>query len=50
MKKIHQELVAIRKELQVIRSILESFLKFTLERKSYRRIQHVVMKPHYKGQ
>ena len=50
MKKIYQELVAIRKELQAIRSILESLPKFTIEREPYGRTQHVVMKPYYKGQ
>ena len=50
LKKIYQELLAIRKELQAIRSSLESLPKFTFDGEPYGRALHAHLKPHYKGQ
>ncbi len=50
LKKIYLELAAIRKELQAIRSSLESLPKFTFDREPYGRVLHAHPKPHYKGQ
>lgn len=50
LKKIYQELVAIRKELQDIRSILESLPEVTFDREPYGRAYHVHLKPRCKGQ
>lgn len=48
LKKIYQELVLIRKELQDIRSILETFPRITFDREPYGRSYHVSLKPHRK--
>lgn len=50
LKKIYQELVAIRKELQAIRSNLESLPKLTFDREPYGKTHRALLMPHYKGQ
>ena len=50
LKKIYQELMAIRKELQAIRSNLESCPEFTFDREPYERRYHPHWKPRCKGQ
>lgn len=50
LKKIYQELVAIRKELQAIRSSVEFIPELTFDREPYGRIHRVHLKPRYKGQ
>lgn len=50
LKKIYQELVTIRKELQAIRSSVEFFPVITFDREPYGRIHRVHLKPRYKGQ
>lgn len=50
LKKIYHELVAIRKELQIIRSNLESFPRIAFDRAPYERSYHMFMKPQRKDQ
>ena len=50
LKKIYLELAAIRKELQAIRSSLESLPKFTFDREPYGRRYYPHLKPRCKGQ
>ncbi len=45
LKKIYHELVAIRKELQAIRSRLESLPEITFDRAPYGRNYRVSLKP-----
>ncbi len=48
LRKIYQELVAIKKELQAIRGSLESLPEITFDRDPYRRSYHVSVKPPHK--
>lgn len=52
LKKIYEELVLIRKELQAIRSSKEfkSEQEFILDRVPYERSYRMIPKQHYKGQ
>lgn len=50
MKKIYSELVAIRKELQAIRSSLESLPEVTFDRAPYGVSYHVSLRPRHKDQ
>lgn len=50
LKKIYQELVTIRKELQAIRGSLESLPELTFDREPYGRSRHILLKPRCKGQ
>ena len=50
LKKIYLELVAIRKELQAVRSNLEFFPRITFDRAPYEKSWHVSMKPQRKDQ
>lgn len=50
LRKICEELVAIRKELQAIRSNLESFPRITFDRAPYETRYRVSMKPQCKDQ
>lgn len=50
LKKIYQELVAIRRELQAIRKSLETLPRITFDRAPYGRSYHVSMKPQCKDQ
>lgn len=49
-KKIYQELVAIRKELQAIRRSLESLPEITFDREPYGRSRRVLLRPRCKDQ
>lgn len=50
LKKIYQELAAIRKELQAIRNRLENLPEVTFDRVPYGRTYRVSLKPPGKGQ
>lgn len=50
LKKIYRELVLIRKELQAIRSDLETFPRITFDRDPYKRSYHAALKPRCKDQ
>lgn len=50
LKKMYQELAAIRKELQAIRKSLEALPKITFDRAPYERNYHVSLKPQRKDQ